>query len=64
MSEWKSIYKEKPEDQQRVNCRISGEDGFTGGAIYDAETATFRTYEDKRNRLIITVWKADEWLEQ
>ena len=61
MEDWKSIYIYTPKDQQNVQCRIKGEDGYTSSAIYDARTATFRSYEDKRNRMVITVWKANEW---
>jgi len=64
MSEWISIYREVPKDGQLVKCRIAGEEGYCGAAIYDAKTSTFRTYDDQRNRLIITVWKSDEWTEQ
>lgn len=63
MSEWKSIYICTPYNGQKVMCRRSGEEGYTGNAIYDDITATFRTYENKRNRMIITVWKCDEWRE-
>jgi hypothetical protein len=61
MEGWKSIYIYTPKDQQKVACRRSGEDGYTGNATYDARTATFRTYQDKGNRMVITVWKCDEW---
>lgn len=60
--EWKSIYRERPQDGAICTTRRSGEEGYCGRCVYDATTATFRTYEDKRNRLIITVWKCDEWM--
>lgn len=61
MKEWKSIYIYTPKDQQKVTCRRAGEESYTGNAIYDERTSTFRTYQDMRNRMIITVWKCDEW---
>lgn len=59
--EWKSIYMELPEDGSNCVSGRSGEDGYVGDCWYDAMTNTFRTYEDCRNRLIITVWKHDLW---
>jgi hypothetical protein len=59
--EWRSIYKELPDDQAVCCTRISGEAGYVGSTTYDAKTSTFRTYEDKGNRLVITIWKHDEW---
>ena len=59
--EWKSIYREKPKDKSVCVSRMSGEEGYASNTIYDAETATFRTFDDRRNRMIITVWKHDEW---
>jgi hypothetical protein len=59
--EWISIYKQRPRDGEKCVSRIAGEEGYAGGTFYDAKTATFRTYEDKPNRFIITVWKHDEW---
>lgn len=61
MEDWKSIYVYTPKDQQKVMCRRSGEEGYVGNATYDSMTATFRTYQDKRNRMVINVWKCDEW---
>jgi hypothetical protein len=58
---WISIYRELPEDGQKCKSRIRDEDGFCGSSVYCAKTGTFRTYEDCRNRLIITVWKHNEW---
>ena len=58
---WKSIYKELPKDKAVCVSRISNQEGFCGSSIYDTGTATFRTYLDKSNRLVITVWKHDEW---
>jgi len=58
---WRSIYIERPTDQSGCVTRISGEEGYASGCIYDAETATFRTFQDESNRIIITVWKHDEW---
>jgi hypothetical protein len=59
--EWRSIYKERPTDGAVCVSRISGEEGYTSNTIYEAKSATFRTHDDMRNRLIITVWKHDEW---
>ena len=59
--EWISIYKQRPEDGEKCVSRIAGEEGYAGSTIYDAKSSTFRTYEDCRNRFIITVWKHDEW---
>lgn len=59
--EWKSIYKELPTDGAKVVSRIAGEEGYCSSTVYDAATHTFRTYEDCRNRLIITIWKHNEW---
>ena len=59
--EWKSIYRERPKDKAVCVSRISGEECYAGNTVYDAETATFRTFEDHGNRMIITVWKHDEW---
>ena len=59
--EWKSIYKDKPEGTDTCVSRIKGEEGYASNTAYDSETATFRTYEDHRNRVVITVWKHDEW---
>jgi hypothetical protein len=38
-----------------------GEKGYASNTVYDTETATFRTFENLSNRMIITVWKHDEW---
>lgn len=59
--EWISIYLAIPEDGAVVASRIAGEEGYCGRSIYDAKAATFRTYEDHRNRLVITIWKHNEW---
>jgi len=61
IKEWRSIYKERPADGAVCVSRIAGEAGYTSNTIYEAKSATFRTHEDMRNRLIITVWKHDEW---
>lgn len=58
---WISVYMQVPKDQQRVDCRRSGEAGYAGNVIYDAKSATFRTYRDDGNRLEIIIWKCDEW---
>lgn len=58
---WNSIYRERPKDKAMCVSRISGEEGYAGSCVYDAETATFRTYVNHRNRMVITVWKHDEW---
>lgn len=59
--EWKSIYKEQPEDGSVCVSARSGEQGYVGECIYEAKSNTFRTYDDHRNRLIITIWKHDIW---
>ncbi len=59
--EWISIYREVPKDGAVVASRIAGEEGYCGSTVYDAKTATFRTYTDYRNRLEITIWKHNEW---
>ena len=58
---WKSIYIETPRDKSVCVTRIKGRCGYASGTIFDAETKTFRTYEDKENRFVITIWKHDEW---
>ena len=58
---WISIYIERPKDGAKVTSRIAGQDGYCGSGTYDSESATFRTFEDAGNRLIITIWKHDEW---
>lgn len=59
--QWKSIYLELPIDGSSCSCRRSGEEGYVGSCTYDAKTNTFRSYTDFRNRVIITIWKSDEW---
>ena len=59
--EWKSIYKELPKDNSACASRRSDEEGYCGASVYDEKTATFRSYEDMSNRLVITIWKHDEW---
>lgn len=61
MNNWISIYKETPEHGQIVMSRRSGEDGYCDKCEWDSYTSTFRTYDNQRNRYIITIWKHDEW---
>lgn len=59
--EWISIYREVPVDGAVVASRIAGEEGYCGNTVYDAKSATFRTYTERRNRLEIIIWKHNEW---
>ena len=59
--EWKSIYLERPEDSSVCVSRIAGEEGYASNTVYDADTATFRTVVNHRNRVEVTIWKHDEW---
>lgn len=61
IKEWKNIYQERPTDGAVCVSRISEEEGYAGNTVYEKNSATFRSYEDTRNRLIITVWKHNEW---
>ena len=61
MSDWISVDKASPKDGQVCKSRIAGEEGYCGSSNYCTTTATFRTYEDHRNREVITVWKHNEW---
>jgi hypothetical protein len=58
---WKSIYREQPRDGSKCITRRQGGPGYNSETVYEADTGTFRTYEDLGNRLVITVWKNDEW---
>ncbi|WP_417329203.1 hypothetical protein [Halomonas cupida] len=62
MSEWISVYVRQPVDGQIVKSRISSEAGFCGRCEFHAESQTFRTYSNSRNRFEITIWKHDEWM--
>jgi hypothetical protein len=61
---WISIYQKRPICGSICVSRVSGEEGYTSNTAYDGNTATFRSFENLRNRLIITVWKHDEWYYQ
>lgn len=58
--EWKSIYLDKPRNGSLCVTRRSGEDG-TATATYSGETNTFRAINHLRNRIVVTIWKNDEW---
>ena len=55
-----NIYKQKPEEGQHCQTKIKGEEGYHSDSVYNK--GYFETYENKRNRFVITRWKADLWL--
>jgi hypothetical protein len=59
--EWKSIYKERPANGSICVSRVAGSEAFASGTTYESDSATFRTYENHSNRLVITVWKHEQW---
>ena len=62
IQKWQSIYKERPTDGAVCASRLaSNSEGYTSNTTYDARSATFRSFIDRKNRLIITIWKHDEW---
>lgn len=58
--EWNHLYINKPENGQKCMSKIKGEEGYVRECIYN--DGYFETYEDKRNRFVITRWKHDLWL--
>lgn len=60
-TDWISIYKSQPENDEIVMSRISGEEGYTSNCTWDSKTRTFRTFKNGRNKFEITIWKHDEW---
>ena len=58
---WISVYKEQPKHNEIVSSRISYEEGYCSNTEYDAFSKTFKSFEDHRNRFVITIWKHDEW---
>ena len=60
--EWKSIHLEKPKDGESCTTRRSGRfQGYHGDTIWNVSKSRFETVEDKENRIVITIWKAEEW---
>lgn len=59
-SEWKNVYVDKPKDGQKCACKRSAEEGYIPSCIF--LDGYFQTWEEKRNRIIITRWKSDLWL--
>ena len=59
-NKWNSIYLVQPDQGQKCTSKIKGEGGYVGECIYN--NGHFETYEDCRNRFIITRWKHDLWL--
>jgi len=57
---WNSIYKKKPGNGQKCMSKIWGEQGYAGSCTF--VDGYFESYDDQRNRLIITRWKHDLWL--
>ena len=61
-SEWKSIFIEKPKDGESCTTRRNGNtEGYHGNTIWNERKSRFETVEDKGNRIVITIWKVEEW---
>ena len=59
-SDWISIYNSRPNDGQNCMSKIEGEQGYAGRCVFN--NGYFETYDNQRNRLIITRWKHSLWL--
>jgi len=57
---WISIYLKRPQEGQVCASKIVFEEGYVGRCIF--HNGYFETYEEHRNRLVITRWKNDLWL--
>jgi hypothetical protein len=51
---------EKPSEGQMCQTKRKNEAGYHGKSKYT--NGYFETYEDERNRMIVTRWKIDLWL--
>ena len=59
-NEWNNIYIYKPKNGQKCMSKIKNERGYVSKCVYN--NGYFETYEDERNRFVITRWKHDLWL--
>jgi len=59
-SAWFSIYITKPKNGQNCMSKIEGEQGYAGSCVFN--DGYFESYDNQRNRLIITRWKHNLWL--
>jgi hypothetical protein len=60
--EWKSIFLEKPKDGESCTTRRTKDSkGYHGNTIWNERKNRFETIKDEDNRIVITIWKVEEW---